>query len=129
MGGMNLFFVKGKGKDARIVTPSLTGTLLPGITRDSLLTVADDLGYKVEEAMISVEDWRSGAASGEISETFACGTAAVITGIGEAKSANGNWQIGDGQPGPITLALRERLLGIQHGSEADTHGWMSKVIK
>ena len=129
MGGMNLFFVKGKGKDARIVTPSLTGTLLPGITRDSLLTVADDLGFKVEEVMISVEDWRSGAASGEISETFACGTAAVITGIGEAKSANGNWQIGDGQPGPITLALRERLLGIQHGSQVDTHGWMSKVIK
>ncbi|NBU93098.1 MAG: branched chain amino acid aminotransferase [Actinobacteria bacterium] len=78
MGGMNLYFVKGKGKDAKIVTPKLTGTLLPGITRDSILSVAADLGYQTEEVMISMDDWRDGVKSGEISEIFACGTAAVV---------------------------------------------------
>jgi len=79
MGGMNMFFVYGSGDSARLVTPKLTGTLLPGVTRDSVVTLARDLGYEVEEGTISVEQWREGCASGEITETFACGTAAVIT--------------------------------------------------
>ena len=128
MGGMNLFFVKGTGDKATVFTPSLTGTLLPGITRSSLLTVAKDLGFSVEEGMISVDQWRQGVASGEITEVFACGTAAVISGIGEAKSAQGNFTIGDGKPGPITMKLREHLLGIQHGTVADKHGWMKRVL-
>jgi len=127
MGGMNLYFVKGKGKDATIFTPKLTGTLLPGITRDSILTVAKDLGYKVEEGMLSVEDWKSGVESGEITEIFACGTAAVVSPIGAAKSAQGTWQTGDGNPGPITMAIRETLLGIQHGTIEDKHGWNVRV--
>jgi branched-chain amino acid aminotransferase len=128
MGGMNLYFVKGKGKDAKIITPKLTGTLLPGITRDSILSVAADLGYKTEEVMISMDDWRDGVASGEISEIFACGTAAVVTAVGTAKSAKGTWVTGDGKPGPITNQIRESLLGIQHGSIADKHGWNKRVI-
>ena len=128
MGGMNLYFVKGKGKDAKIITPKLTGTLLPGITRDSILSVAADLGYKTEEVMISMDDWRDGVASGEISEIFACGTAAVVTAVGTAKSAKGTWVTGDGKPGPITNQIRETLLGIQHGSIADKHGWNKRVI-
>jgi branched-chain amino acid aminotransferase len=128
MGGMNLYFVKGKGKDAKIITPKLTGTLLPGITRDSILSVAEDLGYKTEEVMISMDDWRDGVASGEISEIFACGTAAVVTAVGTAKSAKGTWVTGDGKPGPITNQIRETLLGIQHGSIADKHGWNKRVI-
>jgi branched-chain amino acid aminotransferase len=127
MGGMNLYFVKGKGKAATIFTPKLTGTLLPGVTRDSILTVAKDLGYKTEEGMISLDDWRDGVASGEITETFACGTAAVISPIGGAKSEFGNWPTGDGTPGPITMQLREHLLGIQHGTIEDKHGWNVKV--
>ena len=127
MGGMNLYFVKGSGKNATIVTPKLTGTLLPGITRDSILTVANDLGYKSEEVMISIDDWRDGVASEEISEIFACGTAAVVSPIGCAKSAKGTWQTGDGNPGPITMEIRNHLLGIQHGTIADSHGWMKKV--
>ena len=127
MGGMNLYFVKGSGKDATIFTPSLTGTLLPGITRDSILTVAKDLGYKVEEGMISIDDWRDGVASGEITEIFACGTAAVVSPIGAAKSAAGTWTTGNGEPGPITQQIREHLLGIQHGAIADTHGWNVRV--
>ena len=127
MGGMNLYFVKGSGQNATIFTPKLTGTLLPGITRDSILAVAADLGYKVEEGMISVDDWRDGVASGEITEIFACGTAAVVSPIGAAKSAAGTWTTGNGEPGPITMQIRETLLGIQHGTIADNHGWNVRV--
>jgi branched-chain amino acid aminotransferase len=127
MGGMNLYFVYGSGPGARIVTPSLTGTLLPGITRDSLLTVAAELGYTAEEGKISTDEWREGNASGAITEVFACGTAAVITPVGSVKSAHGSWTVGDGGSGPITMQLRERLLGLQTGRLADTHGWMQQL--
>ena len=128
MGGMNLYFIKGSGNDAKIMTPKLTGTLLPGITRDSILTLAKDLGYKTEEAMISIDDWRDGVKSGEITEIFACGTAAVVSAVGSAKSIHGTWQTGDGQPGPITNQIRASLLAIQHGSAEDKHGWNKRVI-
>ena len=127
MGGMNLYFIRGSGKGATIITPKLTGTLLPGITRDSILSVAKDLGYSVEEAMFSIDDWRDGVASGEISEIFACGTAAVVTSIGAAKSQFGTWTTGDGNPGPITNEIRQTLLAIQHGTIEDKHGWNVKV--
>lgn len=128
MGGMNLYFIKGSGKDATIITPKLTGTLLPGITRDSILTLANDLGFKTEETMISIDDWRDGVKSGEITEIFACGTAAVVSAVGSAKSIHGTWQTGDGNPGPITNQIRASLLGIQHGTIADKHGWNKRVI-
>jgi len=128
MGGMNLYFIKGSGKDATIMTPKLTGTLLPGITRDSILTVANDLGYKTQEGMISIDDWRDGVKSGEITEIFACGTAAVISAVGAAKSVHGTWQTGDGKPGVITNQLRAALLAIQHGSAPDKHGWNKRVV-
>jgi branched-chain amino acid aminotransferase len=124
MGGMNLYFVYGSGSSARIVTPSLTGTLLPGVTRDSLLTLAGELGYPAEEGKISTDEWREGNASGAITEVFACGTAAVITPLGAVASASGAWTIGDGTPGPVSMQLREHLVGMQTGREADTHGWM-----
>jgi branched-chain amino acid aminotransferase len=124
MGTNNLFFVFGTGSEARLVTPELSGSLLPGITRDSLLTLAADSGYSVEERKISVEEWRKGAESGEISEVFACGTAAVITPVGWVKSGDGEFAIGGGEPGEVTMALRDTLTGIQRGTFADTHGWM-----
>ena len=124
MGGMNLYFVKGN----KVVTPKLTGTLLPGITRDSILSVARDLGYETEEVMLSVDDWKNGIESGEITETFACGTAAVVSPIGAAKSKWGTWITGDGNPGPITMKIRETLLGIQHGQLPDKYNWV-KVVK
>jgi branched-chain amino acid aminotransferase len=128
MGGMNLYFVKGSGKDATVITPKLTGTLLPGVTRDSILSVAKDLDYKTDEVMLSVDDWRDGIASGEITEIFACGTAAVVSPIGQAKSAMGTWVTGDGQPGKITMEIRNHLLGIQHGKIEDKHGWNKRVL-
>ncbi|HEX3336379.1 MAG TPA: branched-chain amino acid aminotransferase [Jatrophihabitans sp.] len=128
MGGMNLYFVYGSGPSARIVTPALTGTLLPGVTRDTLLTLAGDLGYVAEEGKISTDEWREGNESGAITEVFACGTAAVITPVGSVDGANGSWTVGDGAPGPISMQLREHLLGIQTGQEPDKHGWLHKLI-
>ncbi|MEE2035145.1 branched-chain amino acid aminotransferase [Rhodococcus chondri] len=125
MGGMNLYFVYGSGADARLVTPELSGSLLPGITRDSLLTLAKDSGLPVVEQRISTDEWRDKAASGEITEVFACGTAAVITPVGSVKDKDGEFTIADGEPGPVTMALRDTLTGIQRGTFADAHGWMS----
>ena len=128
MGGMNLCFVYGEGENARLVTPALTGSLLPGVTRDSLLTVAKDLGLGAEEGRINVDDWRKGNESGEITEVFACGTAAVITPVGSVKSASSSWTVGDGEPGPITRRLRAALLGVQTGQDPDPHGWMHPLV-
>jgi branched-chain amino acid aminotransferase len=127
MGGMNLYFVYGSGPSARIVTPALTGTLLPGITRDSLLTLADELGYTTEEGKISTDEWREGVESGAITEVFACGTAAVITPVGSVDGEHGGWTMGDGGPGPISMQLRERLVAVQTGHAPDTHGWMHQL--
>ena len=95
--------------------------------RTSVSSIAKDLGYKVEEVMLSIDDWRDGVASGEITEIFACGTAAVVSAVGAAKSEFGTWTTGDGKPGPITMQIRETLLGIQHGTIEDKHGWNVKV--
>jgi branched-chain amino acid aminotransferase len=124
MGTNNMYFVYGSGSSARIMTPALTGTLLPGVIRDTLLTVAKDLGYSVEEGRISVEEWRADNASGELTEVFGCGTAAVITPIGEVRSAAANWTVADGRPGPVTMQLRKALLDVQTGHAPDPHGWM-----
>jgi branched-chain amino acid aminotransferase len=128
MGGMNLYFVYGSGDSAHIVTPQLTGSLLPGITRESLLQVASDLGIRADEAAISVEDWRAGCASGEITETFACGTAAVITPVGHVKSRGfGSWDVAGGATGDVTLRLRRALLDIQTGAAPDRHNWLHSI--
>ena len=127
MGGMNLFFVYGSGPHARLVTPALTGTLLPGVTRDTLLKLGPDLGIPAEEASITVTEWRAGCESGELTEVFACGTAAVITPVGRVKGPSGEWAVGDGEPGPVTMRLREELLGIQYGHRPDPYGWVHKL--
>jgi branched-chain amino acid aminotransferase len=126
---MNLCFVFGSGRNARLVTPALTGTLLAGVTRDSLLKLASDLGYKAEEGKISTEEWRAGCANGSLTEVFACGTAAVITPVGAVKSAQGSWTVGDGIPGEITMRLRQSLVDIQRGAAPDTHHWMHPVAR
>ncbi len=127
MGGMNLFFVYGSGADARLVTPELSGALLPGVTRDSLLQIADDLGYRVEEGRLNVDDWRKAAESGDLTEVFACGTAAIITPVGTVKGRQGGWTISGGEPGPITMQLREHLLNLQTGVIPDPHGWVHTI--
>jgi len=128
MGGMNLYFVFRTANGPKLVTPKLTGSLLPGITRDSILTLAKDLGFEVEEGKISIDDWREGAISGEIKEVFACGTAAVITPVGQVKSTKANWLINENQTGEITSKLRENLLAIQTGDAPDNHNWIYELV-
>jgi branched-chain amino acid aminotransferase len=127
MGGMNLFFVFGSGQDARVVTPELSGSLLAGVTRDSILTLATELGYPVEERRISTEEWEKKVESGELTEVFACGTAAVITPVGSVKHAEGSFTINGGRPGEVSMRLRNALTAIQRGTAPDTHGWLTKL--
>ncbi len=124
IGGMNLYFVH---SDGTVVTPSLTGTILEGVTRSSLLRLAADAGHEVVERRVSVAEWQQGAADGSISEVFACGTAAVVTPMGRLRWDGGEVQLGDGTAGPVTLALRGALLDIQYGRTPDTHGWMRRL--
>jgi branched-chain amino acid aminotransferase len=128
MGGMNLFFVFGSGADAEVVTPELSGSLLPGVTRDSLLQLAHDLGYRATERRISTDEWAKSVDTGELTEVFACGTAAVITPVGSVKHADGGFDIAGGQPGAVTMQLRTELTALQRGLRPDTHGWMATLV-
>ncbi|PZS33168.1 MAG: branched chain amino acid aminotransferase, partial [Pseudonocardiales bacterium] len=127
MGAMNIFFVESSGDGHRLVTPPLTGTQLAGVTRDSIMRLAGSLGYEVAQRPVTVEQWRLGCADGSCTETFACGTAAVITPIGAVRSGAHDWTIGDGTTGAVTRLLRERLLGIQYGTAPDPFGWRHKI--
>ena len=123
LGGMNLYFVHADGS---IVTPELTGTILEGVTRASILELAADLGHKVEERRVGIDEWRDGVASGEITEVFACGTAAVITPLGRLAWDGGELAISD-EPGEVTRRLRAALLDIQYGRTEDNHGWLHRI--
>lgn len=124
LGGMNVFFAF---KDGTITTPPLQGTILPGITRKSLLQLAADAGLTITERNYSFEDWKADAASGALVEAFACGTAAVVAGIGKVKHEGGEFLIGDGQTGPLTTRLRTALVGLQRGQSNDPYGWVHPV--
>jgi branched-chain amino acid aminotransferase len=124
LGGMNIFFVY---DDGRLVTPELTGTILEGVTRSSILALAKELGHEVEERKVGIEEWRSGAADGSLREVFACGTAAVVTPVGRLKWDGGEIVMGDGGTGAVTTEIRSALLDIQHGDAPDPHGWMHQL--
>ena len=125
LGGMNIVLVL---DDGTLVTPPLTGTILPGITRDSILKLAQRAGRAVEERPISMDEWRDGARSGRVREAFACGTAAVITPLGMVRSADGEFTVADGGPGEVTMGLRQELVDIQRGRAEDTFGWVQRVF-
>jgi branched-chain amino acid aminotransferase len=124
LGGMNLYFVF---KDGRLVTPEL-GTILEGVTRSSLLTLAKEHGLDVEERRISIDEWRSGVESGDITEVFACGTAAVITPVGVLRWEGGEVGTDTADAGPVASSLRQSLLDIQYGRTEDVHGWMRRLV-
>jgi branched-chain amino acid aminotransferase len=124
LGGMNIFFVF---DDGRLVTPELTGTILEGVTRSSILALAKELGHDVEERKIGIEEWRAGVADGSLREVFACGTAAVVTPVGRLKWDGGEVVMGDGGTGAVTAEIRSALLDIQHGDAPDPHGWMHQL--
>jgi branched-chain amino acid aminotransferase len=121
---MNLFFAFADGS---LVTPPLTGTILPGVTRDSLLTLAREEGLSVREEPYSLDAWRADAESGQLIEAFACGTAAVVTPIAKVSGRDGSFTIGSGGPGQLTTKLKARLVAIQRGEVADTHGWVTRL--
>ncbi|RYH18151.1 MAG: branched-chain amino acid aminotransferase, partial [Alcaligenaceae bacterium] len=125
LGGMNIFFVF---DDGSLATPPLGGTILAGITRDSLMILARDLGMTVREEPYSIDQWHADAISGRIRESFACGTAAVVAPIGRVRGDGFDFSIGDGEAGAVTRQLREQLTGIQHGVLSDPHGWIEKVL-
>lgn len=124
LGGMNIFFVF---DDGSIATPPLGGTILPGITRDSLLTLARDAGRVVREEPYAIDQAQADAESGRLVEAFACGTAAVVTSIGSMTLADRRFMIGDGQPGAVTKALGAALVAIQRGDAPDPHGWHVRI--
>ncbi|WP_281253258.1 branched-chain amino acid aminotransferase [Sphingomonas lenta] len=124
LGGMNVFFVF---EDGSIQTPPLTGTILPGITRDSILTLARDRGMTVREEPYALDRWRADAESGRLTESFACGTAAVVTPIAEVADPDGTFRIGAGGPGQVTTALSDALQAIQRGRAPDPHGWLHRL--
>lgn len=134
MGTNNLCFVFGTEQDdnVEIVTPELNGSILPGITRDSLIKIARGLGYTVTERRISTDEWAKTVDAGEMTEVFGCGTAAVVTPVAQVRSADGEFTMGDGSAGPVTMKLREALTSIQHGQPtydfgAVTAGWMRQL--
>jgi branched-chain amino acid aminotransferase len=124
LGGMNLYFVH---DDGTLVTPELSGTILQGITRSSIIELCGKLGHRVDERKVSLDEWRDGVESGRITEVFACGTAAVVTPVGTLKWRAG--QVGSGEEiGPVTQQVRQALVDIQYGRAEDTFGWMHRVL-
>ena len=124
LGGMNLFFLF---DDGSIITPPADGTILEGITRDSVLTLAREQGLNVREERYAIDQWRADAESGRLVEAFACGTAAVITAVGTVQSAAGSFTIGAGGAGQMTQQLRAKLVDIQRGVAEDSHNWVQRV--
>lgn len=122
LGGMNIVLVT---EDDRLITPQ-SDSILEGITLASLLQLARDRGFQVEQRPVAYTEWRDGVASGEIVEAFACGTAAVITPIKEIKSAEDGIVMPD-TGNEVALSLRQELTDIQYGRAEDRHGWMMRL--
>jgi branched-chain amino acid aminotransferase len=125
LGGMNVYFVRA---DGTLVTPETSGTILEGVTRSSILQLGKELGLNIEERRVSIDEWRDGVAAGEITEVFACGTAAVITPVGRLVWEDG--EVGDPEAptGPVTSQIRRSLVDIQYGRAEDTHNWMRRLL-
>jgi branched-chain amino acid aminotransferase len=127
LGGMNIFFVHRSERGTVVSTPPLSDSILPGVTRDSLIALARDLGHQVNEEPMTIDRWRDDARSGRITEAFACGTAATVTPIGVVQSSTGSWTIGSGAAGPVTLQLRNELRNAWYGLCAQRSDWLHTV--
>jgi branched-chain amino acid aminotransferase len=123
VGAMNVMFVYNQ----RIVTPPLSGSILPGVTRDSVLQLARSLGFEVEERPVSIHQILADAKSGALTEVFGCGTAAVISPIDAFVDDLGTYPISEKRVGPVTLQLKESLMKIQTGIGPDIFGWRCEV--
>jgi branched-chain amino acid aminotransferase len=123
LGGMNVVLVY---KNGTLVTPE-SPSILEGITIDSILQLARDRGLATEQRRVSIEEWRDGVANGDITEVFACGTAAVVTPIAQLKAANFEIGSADAPAGELTMSLRKELTDIQYGRLPDRHGWLTRL--
>ncbi|NLF34894.1 MAG: branched-chain amino acid aminotransferase, partial [Clostridiales bacterium] len=119
VGSMNVLFKL----DSKVITPALTGSVLPGITRKSCLELLRDWGYTVEERLISVEELFEAAAAGKLEEAWGTGTAAVVSPVGEMGWEDRHVTINNGQIGHLTRRLYDTITGIQWGTEPDPYGW------
>lgn len=124
LGGMNLFFVH---DDGSVVTPELSGTILEGVTRDSVIALLREQGHEVTERRVDIQEWRDGVASGRLTEVFACGTAAVVTPVGRLVEPGTEHAVGAGATGEVTAHVRRTLLDVQYGRAEDTHGWLHRL--
>jgi branched-chain amino acid aminotransferase len=125
LGGMNVFVVKA---DGTVETPRLTGTILEGITRSSVIRLLEEQDLKVIEKNITMDEVVAGVSDGSITEVFACGTAAVVTPVGRLASDGFDITIGDGEAGAVTMGIRKTLTDIQYGHTEDPYGWMKRVV-
>ncbi|TNU76546.1 branched-chain amino acid aminotransferase [Miniimonas arenae] len=125
LGGMNVFVVS---KDGTASTPRLTGSILEGVTRSSILTLLDERGLQTQERDIPLAEVVEGIRSGDVVEMFACGTAAVVTPIGRLAGRDFDLTLGDGEAGPTTLDVLNTLTDIQYGRREDSHGWLTRLV-
>jgi len=125
LGGMNVYLIT---TDNELITPELTGSILEGVTRDSILTLASEFGLTPVERRIEIAELLDGIGSGKVAELFACGTAAVATPIGTLHDEEGSHPVGSGESGETTLAIRQRLLDIQYGRADDKYGWLRRIL-
>ncbi len=123
VGTMNLFVVLGNS----LVTPPLSDSILPGVTRDSVLTLGRELGLSVEERPVSMRELVAAHKAGTLKEVFGTGTAAVISSVGELATATEKLVLGKGEPGPIAQRLYDEITAVQRGTRPDTRGWIVKV--
>lgn len=121
LGAMNVMVVM---KDGSVRTPRLSGTILPGVIRESIIQLLRDEGREVTEQDIAIDDLLDGIRSGDVAEVFACGTAAIVMPVGRMKGDGVDQVVGDAQPGPVTTSVLQRLADIQYGRTEDVHGWM-----
>jgi branched-chain amino acid aminotransferase len=124
LGGMNVFVVQADGS---VVTPRLSGSILEGVTRSSIIQLLTEEGRTVTERDIPLTELLAGLRDGSVAEVFACGTAAVVTPIGRLAGADFDETVGDGGAGATTTSIRARLTDIQYGRAADPHGWMHRL--
>ena len=123
VGAMNVMFKL----DGKIVTPALTGSILPGITRKSCIEVLKGMGYEVEERLLSVDELVDAMKTGRLEEAWGCGTAAVVSPIGKLMYEDVEYVINGGEIGEVTGKLYDTLTGIQWGTREDTYGWIYKI--
>jgi branched-chain amino acid aminotransferase len=124
VGAMNIAFIY-HGRQIR--TPALSGAILPGITRDSILRLAPDLGYEVSEARIDMQEVARDIEAGRVTEAFCMGTGAVIAPVGRLGCGERDLVLNDNQPGPVARRVYEELTGIQYGRRPDPYGWTTPI--